>query len=99
MKDNLTAESIFASFSLPYRCRNARGYVCLTVKGPYLGIDHFLDDELFEMNYGSGLTYIHQTSFLQYPVRAAKYYAAPAAIGQNVFERIQLWQTSFLSES
>ena len=93
------SESIFASFSLPYRCRNARGYVCLTVKGPYLGIDHFLDDELFEMNYGSGLTYIHQTSFLQYPVRAAKYYAAPAAIGQNVFERIQLWQTSFLSES
>ena len=73
-----SGEAWFASFSLPRRFRNARGYVTLEVQNIYEGVDFTMGDsaeELIRSRWSDGLLYVHQSRALQYPVLSAKNYA------------------------
>ena len=73
-----SGDAWFASFSLPRRFQNARGYVTLEVKNIYEGVDFTMGDsaeELIRSRWSGGLLYVHQVRALQYPVLSAKNYA------------------------
>ena len=78
LSDAWSGEAWFASFSLPRKAQNARGYVTLEVKNIYEGIDFALGEsaaQLIQSRWSGGLVYVHQTRTLQYPVLSAKNYA------------------------
>ena len=70
-----SGEAYFASFSLPNKYQNARGYVTLSVNDPYPGIDFAWGEnakELIWSRYFSGLYYIHHINGFHYPVQSAE---------------------------
>ncbi len=76
--DAWSGEAWFASFSLPRRYQNARGYVTLEVRNIYPDVDFSLGsstESLIRSRWSNGLLYLHQIRALQYPVLSAKNYA------------------------
>ncbi len=76
--DAWSGEAWFASFSLPRRYQNARGYVTLEVRSIYPDVDFSLGnstESLIRSRWSNGLLYLHQVRALQYPVLSAKNYA------------------------
>ena len=76
--DAWSGEAWFASFSLPHKYQNARGYVTLEVRNIYEGVDFALGEgakQLIRSRWSGGLLYVHRTRSLQYPVLSAKNYA------------------------
>ena len=72
-----SGEAWFASFSLPRRFQNARGYVTLEVRDIYKDVDFSFGasaEDLIRSRWSNGLLYIHQISPWQYPVLSAKNY-------------------------
>ena len=70
-----SGDAYFASFSLPNKYENARGYVTLSVSDPYPAIDFAWGEnakELIWSRYFSGLYYIHQVNGFHYPVQSAE---------------------------
>ena len=73
-----SGDAWFASFSLPRKFQNARGYVTLEVQNIYEGVDFAMGDsaaQLIQSRWSNGLLYVHQNRTLQYPVLSAKNYA------------------------
>lgn len=70
-----SGDAYFASFSLPNKYENARGYVTLSVNDPYPAIDFAWGEnakELIWSRYSTGLYYIHQVNGFHYPVQSAE---------------------------
>ena len=98
-----SGEAYFASFSLPNGYQNARGYVTLTAKDPYGGIDFSWGeqaDALITQRYSAGLFYIHQKSPWHYPVQSAESFrkSSSSLFSDSAFTTIHLPGSWFLSE-
>lgn len=86
-----SGEAYYASFSLPFSFRNARGYVSMTVQNPHPELtfsdksltESFLEEKHYDWG---GLYYIHQYKPWAFPVQSASQFRIRGGSGKGSYE-------------